>query len=86
MSVVRGQRGSSSASGTRYNLGNFLRTLAMPETIKDWSLTTLKEKLIKIGAKFVSHGRALIPGYPENASDTCGIKASCDFHISVHTP
>ena len=40
-----------------YNLGNFLRTLATPETIKDWSLTSLKEKLIKIGAKAVSHGR-----------------------------
>jgi len=40
-----------------YNLGNFLRTLATPEPIKDWSLTTLKEKLIKIGAKIVSHGR-----------------------------
>jgi hypothetical protein len=40
-----------------YNLGNFLRTLATPEPIKDWSLTSLKEKLIKIGAKLVSHGR-----------------------------
>ena len=34
-----------------YNLGNFLRTLATPEPIKDWSLTSPKEKLIKIGAK-----------------------------------
>jgi Transposase DDE domain group 1 len=40
-----------------YNLGNFLRTLATPEPIKDWSLTTLKEKLIKIAAKVVSRGR-----------------------------
>jgi hypothetical protein len=40
-----------------YNLGNFLRTLATTEPIKDWSLTSLKEKLIKIGAKVVSHGR-----------------------------
>jgi hypothetical protein len=40
-----------------YNLGNFLRTLAMPEPINNWSLTSLKEKLIKIGAKVVSHGR-----------------------------
>jgi hypothetical protein len=40
-----------------YNLGNFLRTLATPEPINDWSLTSLKEKLIKIGAKVVSHGR-----------------------------
>ena len=34
-----------------YNLGNVLRTLATPEPIKDWSLTSPKEKLIKIGAK-----------------------------------
>jgi len=34
-----------------------LRPLATPEPIKDWSLTSLKEKLIKIGAKVVSHGR-----------------------------
>ncbi len=40
-----------------YNLGNFLRTLATPEPIKDWSLTSLKDKLIKIGAKVVIHGR-----------------------------
>ena len=40
-----------------YNLGNFLRTLATPEPIKDWSLTSLREKLIKIGAKVISHGR-----------------------------
>jgi Transposase DDE domain group 1 len=38
-----------------YNLGNFLRTLAMPEPINNWSLTSLKEKLIKIGA-----GRAVV--------------------------
>ncbi|HEX3446908.1 MAG TPA: transposase, partial [Isosphaeraceae bacterium] len=43
-----------------YNLGNFPRTLAMPEPIKDWSLTSLKDKLIKIGAKVVSHGRYVI--------------------------
>ena len=43
-----------------YNLGNFLRTLATPEPIKDWLLTSLKEKLIKIGAKVVSHGRYVV--------------------------
>jgi Transposase DDE domain group 1 len=30
-----------------YNLVNFLRTLALPEEIEHWSLTTLREKLIK---------------------------------------
>src|SRR6266702_745504 len=43
-----------------YNLGNFLRTLATPEPIKNWSLTSLKQKLIKIGAKVVSHGRYVV--------------------------
>ena len=34
-----------------------MRTLAMPETAQPWSPTSLREKLIKIGAKVVSHGR-----------------------------
>jgi len=29
----------------------------MPKTAEPWSLTSLREKLIKIGAKVVSHGR-----------------------------
>jgi hypothetical protein len=40
-----------------YNLANFMRTLALPEEVEHWSLTTLREKLVKIGAKVVSHGR-----------------------------
>jgi len=40
-----------------YNLGSFMRTLVMPKTAEPWSLTSLREKLIKIGAKVVSHGR-----------------------------
>jgi len=42
-----------------YNLANFLRTLALPGEVSHWSLTTLREKLIKIGAKIVRHGRYL---------------------------
>ena len=57
MPDIRCQRRAAPASCARLNLGNFLRTLATPEPIKDWSLTSLKEKLIKIGAKVVSHGR-----------------------------
>ena len=34
-----------------------MRTLAMPKAAKPWSLTSLREKLIKIGSKVVSHGR-----------------------------
>jgi hypothetical protein len=40
-----------------YNLANFLRTLALPDGIEKWSLTSLREKLVKIGAKLVVHGR-----------------------------
>ncbi len=43
-----------------YNLGNFLRRLALPGKIKDWSLRTLQVKLIKIGAKVVRHSRYVI--------------------------
>jgi hypothetical protein len=43
-----------------YNLGNFLRRLALPHSVKHWSLTTLREKLIKIGAKVVAHWRYVI--------------------------
>jgi hypothetical protein len=34
-----------------------VRNLKSPCWRKDWSMTTLKERLIKIGAKVVSHGR-----------------------------
>jgi len=40
-----------------YNLGNFLRRLALPQIVQHWSLTTLREKLIKIGAKIVCNSR-----------------------------
>ncbi|HEX4053212.1 MAG TPA: IS1380 family transposase [Tepidisphaeraceae bacterium] len=43
-----------------YNLGNFLRRLALPVSVKHWSMTTLREKLIKIGAKVVHHARSVV--------------------------
>ena len=49
------------------NLGNFLRTLATPEPIKNWTLTPLEEKLIKIGAKVVSHSRYVVFQFAEVA-------------------
>jgi hypothetical protein len=42
-----------------YNLANFLRQLALPRPVQTWTLTTLREKLIKIGAKVVHHARAV---------------------------
>jgi hypothetical protein len=43
-----------------YKLDSLSARLQRPEPIKDWSLTSLKEKLIKIGAKVVSHGRYVV--------------------------
>jgi hypothetical protein len=40
-----------------YNLGNFLRRVALPASVKHWTLTTLRDNLIKIGAKVVRHAR-----------------------------
>jgi hypothetical protein len=40
-----------------YNLANFLRRLALPKRVRHWSLTTLREKLIKIGAKVTRHSK-----------------------------
>jgi hypothetical protein len=43
-----------------YNLANFLRTLATPDEIGTWSLTSLRERLIKTGARLVRHARYAI--------------------------
>src|ERR687883_691915 len=42
-----------------YNLGNVLRTLALPDEVKRWSMTTLRQRLVKIGARIVRHGRSI---------------------------
>lgn len=43
-----------------YNLGNFLRQAVLPRAVRHWTLTTLREKLIKIGAKVVRHARRVV--------------------------
>jgi hypothetical protein len=43
-----------------YNLGNFLRQAVLPRSVRHWTLTTLREKLIKIGAKVVRHARQVV--------------------------
>ena len=41
-------------------LSNFLRRLALPASVRDWTLTTLLVKLIKSGAKVVRHSKYVI--------------------------
>jgi hypothetical protein len=40
-----------------YNMANFFRTLVLPDEVERWSLTTLRDKVVKIGAKVVAHAR-----------------------------
>jgi hypothetical protein len=50
-----------------YNLANFLRTLATPTEIETWSLTSLRERLIKTGARLVRHARYAVFQFAEAA-------------------
>ena len=43
-----------------YNLGNFLRRLALPKVVRHWSLRSVQLKLIKIGGRLVRHARRLV--------------------------
>lgn len=43
-----------------YNLASFLRTLALADEMACWSLTAIREKVVKIGAKVIAHARYTI--------------------------
>ena len=61
----RRSRCPSTASGDRIGAAvghsklTFLRELTLPWSIQTWTLTTLREELIKIGAKVVRHAKAV---------------------------
>src|SRR5215813_13521632 len=57
---VRGQRRAAPTSCARLQSWQLSPHACNTGAIKDWSLTSLKEKLIKIGAKVVSHGRYVV--------------------------
>ena len=64
-----------------YNLGNFMRTLALPDSVEQWSLTTLREKLIKIGAKISATAAKFIFQMAEVA-----IRETLRRHPAPHRP
>ena len=43
-----------------YNLGNFFRRFALPKEVSAWSLRSIQLKLVKIGAKVISHARRTV--------------------------
>ncbi|BDW83723.1 hypothetical protein MACH24_31610 [Erythrobacter sp. Dej080120_24] len=49
--------GSNCRHGLAYNLSNFLRTLVLQQEVEHWSLTSIREKLVRIGARLVHHAR-----------------------------
>jgi hypothetical protein len=65
-----------------YNLANFLRTLALPPELDRRSLTTICEKLIKIGGKVVAHARYTTFQMAEIAVPACCSTASCRCSIT----
>ena len=43
-----------------YNLGNFMRRLTLPESVKHWSLRSVQTKLIKMGGRLMRHAGRLV--------------------------
>jgi hypothetical protein len=60
LSRLCGQPGAAAAVRAGYNPGNFLRQVILPPAVRHWTLTTLREKLIKIGAKVMRHSRKIV--------------------------
>ena len=40
-----------------YNLGNLWRRFVLPERIRNWSLTSLQQRLVMTGGRLVKHAR-----------------------------
>jgi len=43
-----------------YNIGNFMRRFALPKEVSHWSLSNIPLKLVKTGAKIISHSRKTV--------------------------
>jgi hypothetical protein len=43
-----------------------LRTLTLPKAVSHWSMTTLRDRLVKIGAKIVRHGHRSRSRWPRS--------------------
>jgi hypothetical protein len=70
-------------SALAYNLANFLRTLVLPEEVAQWLLTSLREKLIKIGADRAPRPLCHVPAgggggnHGRCLRKSCGTSAEC---------
>jgi Transposase DDE domain group 1 len=57
LSSVRGNEVGLWLSVIAYNLGNPWRRLALPDKIRNWSLRSLQQRLVKTGERLVKHAR-----------------------------
>ena len=63
------------------NLTNSRRNLALSEIVEQWSLTALREKLVKIGDNVVRHGRYLTFQLAEVAAPKAQIQKCPDLDL-----
>ena len=57
---VHSARITSNGGLLAHDLAKLLHSLALPNEVAQWSLSTLREKLVKTGARIVRHGRFLV--------------------------
>ncbi len=70
-----------------YNVANFLRRFALPKEVSAWSLSSIQLKLVKIGAKVISHARRTIFQLAEVAvSEALFTKMLARIHGLRHAP
>src|SRR4051794_28331861 len=60
-----------------YNLGNFMRTLAMSKTVEPWSLTSLREKLIKLVRRSSATAATSLSSWPRSRCPAGCLPTSC---------
>ena len=58
-------KSSESADPLAYNMAHFLRTQALPVETELWLLTTLREKVVKVGTRVIAHARYTVPRWPK---------------------
>jgi hypothetical protein len=70
-----------------YNLANFFRRFALPREVSAWSLRSIQLKLVKIGAKVISHARSTVFQLAEVAvSETLFAKMLARIHGLRYAP
>ncbi len=70
-----------------YNLANFLRRFALPKEVSSWSLRSIQLKLVKIGAKVISHARRTVFQLAEVAvSEALFVKILARIHRLRYAP